>query len=63
MIILSINFRTPSVMQEMGGWGLRFSDRLVTLNARVMPQEKIVQENGEVGQNKSRETTLLSKIF
>jgi len=28
-----------------------------------MPQEKIVQENGEVGQNKSRETTLLSKIF
>jgi len=27
----------------MSGWGLRFSDQLININARVAPQEKIMQ--------------------
>ncbi|WAR02486.1 PIWL1-like protein [Mya arenaria] len=40
--------RNEKVRVEMGGWGLKFTDSLVTLSARVMPQEKIFQQNGEL---------------
>lgn len=35
----------------MAGWRLRFSDSLLTLNARVLPKEKIFQKSCEVGDN------------
>lgn len=35
----------------MAGWRLKFSDSLLTLNARVLPKEKIFQKSCEVGDN------------
>ncbi|KAL4223114.1 Piwi-like protein 1 [Mactra antiquata] len=38
--------RNEKVRQEMGGWGLRFSDSLVPANARIMPKERVLQDGG-----------------
>lgn len=38
-------FRNEKVKAEMQGWGLAFSQTLMTLNARVAPQENIYQKN------------------
>lgn len=43
MFLHLFNFSNQAVKTEMGGWGLRFSQDLVQINARVAPPEKIMQ--------------------
>ena len=40
--------RNEQVRKEMSGWGLRFGDNLLNVNARIMPQEKIFQANNQM---------------
>ena len=40
--------RNEQVKKEMSGWGLRFGDNLLNVNARIMPQEKIFQANNQM---------------
>ncbi|XP_061163361.1 piwi-like protein 1 isoform X1 [Saccostrea echinata] len=38
--------KNEKVRAEMGGWGLRFSQNLLNVNAHIAPQEKIYQKGG-----------------
>ena len=40
--------RDPKSSKELSGWNLTFDDQLLRYTARVLPQEKIMQRNGDV---------------
>ena len=46
MVVLFV--RNTEVAKEMGGWGLRFAEKLLQLQGRVLPPEKIHQQKGSV---------------
>ena len=40
--------RNEKVRAEMSGWGLEFSESLVSANGRMMPPEMIFQKSAKV---------------
>ena len=55
-------YRNPEVQKEMTGWGLQFAQKLLDIQARILPPGKIFQKEKSVSMKKPSEFYYLRDV-